>query len=368
MSLRHICFENVTRVAAAVVLAALAAGCGGQQSAAAPQAPPPTPVKVAVIQSAPLADASEFVATIKSLTSTTINPQVDGHITRIFVKSGDRVKAGAPLLQIDPARQQASVTSQDAARAAQEANVAYAKQQIARAKELFAVGAISKQELEQAETNLNTAEAQLASLSAQVKEQRVTLQYYQVLAPTSGIVGDVPVRVGMRVATDTLLTTIDQNESLEAYVNVPLERAAELKVGLPLDLVDGAGNKVAETKVSFISPRVDDQTQSVLVKGIIKGSGGGALRSLQFVRARLTWKTEDGLVVPVVAVMRINGKHFVYVAEQKDGKSVARQRPVTLGHIVKDDYTVLGGLQANDKVVVSGVQKLMDGAPIDPQA
>lgn len=359
-------YPRLARTASALLIAIAAAGCGGQQ-AGPPPAMPPTPVKVATVQPAPVADASELVATIKSLTSTTIHPRVDGWITRIYVKSGDRVKAGTPLLQIDPARQQAAVASQDSARAAQEANVAFAQQQLARAKELFAVGANSKQELEQAETNLNTARAQLAALSAQVKEQSVTLGYYQVLAPTSGIVGDVPVRVGMRVSPDTLLTTVDQNQNMEIYVSVPIERAADLKQGLPIEIVDRDGKKLGETTVNYISPTVDNQTQAVLVKGNIKGSDS-ALRNAQFVRARVIWKTADGLVVPVVAVLRINGKHFVYVSEQKDGKAVARQRPVTLGQIIKDDYTVLDGLKANEQVVVSGVQKLMDGAPIAPSA
>jgi len=358
--------KEYARAAAALLVAIAAAGCGGQQ-AGGPQAPPPTPVKVATVHPAPVADASELVATIKSLSSTTIHPRVDGWITRIYVKSGDRVKVGTPLLQIDPARQQAAVASQDSARAAQQANVAFAEQQLKRAKELFAVGANSKQELEEAETNLNTARAQLEALSAQVKEQSVTLGYYQVLAPTSGIVGDVPVRVGMRVSPDTLLTTVDQNANMEVYVAVPIERASELKRGLPIEIVDGTGKKLSETTVNYISPTVDDQTQSILVKGNLKGDDS-ALRSAQFVRARVIWKTADGLVVPVVAVIRINGKHFVYVAESKDGKSVARQRPVTLGQIIKDDYTVLDGLKPNEQVVVSGVQKLIDGVPIAPSA
>ncbi len=367
MSRYHHSTKIHARAAASLLIAIAAAGCGGQQ-AGGPQAPPPTPVKVATVHPAPVADASELVATIKSLSSTTIHPRVDGQITRIYVKSGDRVKAGTPMLQIDPLRQQAAVASQDSAHAAQEANVAFAEQQLKRAKELIAVGAISTQEMEQAETNLNTARAQLAALSAQVKEQSVTLGYYQVLAPTSGTVGDVPVRVGMRVSPDTLLTTVDQNQDLEIYVNVPIERAPELKRGLPIEIVDGQGKKLAETTVNYISPTVDDQTQSVLVKGNVKGGAGDMLRSAQFVRARVIWKTADGLVVPVVAVIRINGKHFVYVSENKDGKSVARQRPVTLGQIIKDDYTVLGGLKANEQVVTSGEQKLIDGAPIAPSA
>jgi RND family efflux transporter MFP subunit len=360
--------KDVARAAAALLIALTSAACGGGQQAGAPQAPPPMPVKVVAVKPAPVADASELVATIKSLSSTTIHPRVDGQITRIYVKSGDRVKAGAPLLQIDPLRQQAAVASQESGRAVQEANVAFAQQQLNRAKELIAVGAISKQELEQAEVNVNTARAQLSALSAQVREQSVTLGYYQVLAPTAGIVGDVPVRVGMRVSPDTLLTTVDQNQNLEVYVSVPLERAAELRPGLPIELLDREGKKVSETTVNYISPSVENQTQSVLVKGLVKGGDGNALRSSQFVRARVIWKTADGLVVPFVAVIRINGKHFVYVAEQKDGKSVARQRAVTLGQVIADDYTVLGGLQANEQVVISGVQKLMDGAPIAPEA
>ena len=104
-------------------------------------------------------------------------------------------------MQIDPQRQQAAVSSQEAERAAREANVAYARQQQQRANELFAAGAISKQELEQAQTALRTAEASLQALQAQVQQQQVQLRYYTISAPTSGIVGDVPARVGMQVSS-----------------------------------------------------------------------------------------------------------------------------------------------------------------------
>jgi RND family efflux transporter MFP subunit len=270
-------------------------------------------------------------------------------------------------MQIDPRRQAATVSSQSAASAAQQAAVAYAKQQLDRANELFKVGANSRQELEQAQTNYDTAQAQLKSLDARVAQEQVTLQYYQVLSPVDGIIGDVPVRLGDRVTPDTTLTTVDRNQDLEVYVSVPLERAPTLKLGLPIEVLDSTGNKLTSTTVTFISPRVDDQTQSVLVKGLIKG-GETKVRSLQFVRARLTWQKREGLVVPVVSVIRVNGAYFVYAVEEKDGKAVARQRPVRLGSIVNDNYVVLGGLQANDRVVVSGVQKLADGAPITPQA
>jgi RND family efflux transporter MFP subunit len=166
------------------------------------------------------------------------------------------------------------------------------------------------------------------------------------------------------VTTQTVLTSVEQNARLEVYVAVPLERAADLRVGLPLQVKGADGGTLAETTVSFVSPRVDDQTQSVLVKGIV--ANAGRLRSNQFVRARIVWKSAKGLLIPVVAVIRVGGQHFAYVAEDKNGSLVARQRAVKLGPVVGNDYTLLSGIQPNERIVTSGVQKLADGAPIAP--
>jgi RND family efflux transporter MFP subunit len=309
-------------------------------------------------------DATEYVATLKSLHSTTIQPQIDGQITEILVKSGDRVAQGAPLVQIDPRRQQAAVSSQEAERSAREAAVSFAREQQKRASELFAAGAISRQEEEQAETALRTAEANFRSLQAQVQQQQVQLRYYTITAPTRGIVGDVPVRVGMQVSTQTLLTTIDQNDTLEVNVAVPIERASDLKVGLPVKILSSDGEQMlATTTIGFVSPRVDDQTQSLLVKGSVRNPDG-KLRSSQFVRARIVWRTVEAITVPVTAVLRLNGQYFAFVAENAEGKLVARQRAIKVGPIAGDAYPVPDGLKAGERVVVSGVQRLVDGAPI----
>jgi RND family efflux transporter MFP subunit len=356
-----------TAVAATLLAgAAVAASCSGQPAQGGPQGFPPTPVKIVDAKTTPLEDTTEYVATLRSLRSTTIKPQIDGQITQIFVRSGDRVAAGARLMQIDPQRQQAAVSSEEAERAAREAAVAFARQQQQRASELFAAGAISKQELEQAQTALQTAEASLQALQAQVQEQQVQLRYYTITAPTAGVVGDVPARVGMQVSSQTLLTTIEQNETLEVYVSVPVERSNDLKPGLPLRVMSGDGREVlALTTVSFISPSVDETTQTILVKGIVRNRDG-KLRSSQFVRARIVFKTDQGLVVPVTAVARVAGQYFAYVAEGADGKLVARQRVIRVGPIVGDNYPVLEGIKPGDKVIVSGAQKLVDGAPIVP--
>jgi RND family efflux transporter MFP subunit len=275
------------------------------------------------------------------------------------------VAAGTKLVQIDPSKQQAAVKSQEDLRAARRAALGFAEQQHERVRALHAQGITSAQDLDQAKTALEGAEAEVRALEAQVEEQRVQLAYHEVAAPTAGVVGDIPVQVGDRVTTTTLLTTVDQPSGLEAYVNVPVERAPRLRPGLGLQVLDAAGAVVAETKVAFVAPRVDDATQTILVKAPVPNEAGG-LRTHQFAKARVIWGTHEGPVVPVLAVSRISGQYFVFVAESEKGALVARQRPIKVGEIVGNDYLVIEGVAAGDKVVVSGTQFLTDGAPVRP--
>ena len=320
-------------------------------------------VKTIVIQPVPIPDASEYLATLKSRHSTALNPQVEGQVTNIFVKSGDHVTAGAPLMQIDPLKQQALVGSQEAARAAQVANVQYAQIQWERVKKLYDAGVVSKQDLDQAQTNLDTAQQQLKALDAQVRQQQVELHYYSVVAPTDGIVGDIPVRVGDRVTTSTLLTTVDEPGNLEVYVNVPVERSKDVKMGQTVELLDAAGNVAAQSRIDFISPEVDNTTQSILVKATVKNTSG-ALRTSQFARARIIWGVHQGPVIPVLAVSRINGQFFVFVVEGSGKSVVARQKMLRLGEITGNRYAVLDGIKAGDRIVVEGAQNLVDGAAV----
>jgi len=322
-------------------------------------------VRTIILEPKPIPQSSEFVATIRSLRSTTVQPQVEGIVRQVLIRSGDRVGAGQPLIQIDPDKQQATNTVTESQRASREADLAYAKQQLARLQKLFDAGAVSRAELEQAETAHKNAEAQLAAVQSQIRENQVELQYYRVTAPSAGIVGEVVIRQGDRVTPSTVITTIDQPEGLEAYINVPLERAMNLKTGLTVELLDNDGKVIAANPITFIAPRADDATQSVLVKATLRQMPP-MIRVLQYVRARIVWSNEPTLSVPIVAVSRLAGQHFVFVAEQSDKGVVARQKPVTVGEVSGDDYVVRGGLTAGERVIVSNVQKLGDGAPVKP--
>jgi RND family efflux transporter MFP subunit len=351
----------------ALSLAALGAACSGDSvKGATPQADPAIPVKIQVAQSVPINDTTEYVATLKSRDSAVIMPQVEGQITNINVHSGDRVAPGTELMQIDPSKQQATVNSQEHSRAAQEANLDYAQQQYNRISALAAAGVVARQDLDQARSALDTAKAQLKSLDAQVQEQQVQLHYYRVTAPSTGIVGDIPVHVGDRVTTTTTLTSVDQPGSLEAYVYIPVERSPQLKMNMPVQIVDGSGQALADSRVSFISPQVDNTTQTVLIKSRI-ANNEDRLRNLQFIRARVIWGTHQGPVVPLVAVSRVGGQYFAFVAEDQNGKLVAHQKALRLGEMNGNDYVVLDGIKPGDKIIVSGVQFLVDGATVAPQ-
>lgn len=345
----------------------IVAACGGTPQEGGPGGPggafPPTEVAVRPLEAKPIPQTSEYVATIRSLRSITVQPDVEGVVRRLLVRAGDRVTQGQPLLQIDSSRQQANVTTIESLRTAREADVALAGQQLARAQKLFEAGAVSRAELEQAESLAKTTKAQLDSVLLQAKEARVQLDYYQVTAPSAGIVGEVAIREGDRVNPSTAITTIDQANGLEAYINVPLEQSAVLRTGLQVELLDSSGAVIASNPITFVAPRADDATQSVLAK-VTLGRMPDSVRVMQYLRARIIWSSEPRLTVPLVAVSRISGQYFVFVAESGPQGQVARQKPIVVGDVIGEDYVVNSGLNAGEQVIVSNVQKLADGAPV----
>jgi len=361
-------------VAFALSVAAFACGTGqtgeagpGETGAPAggPAAFPPMPVDTVVLAPRPVARASEFVATIQSLRSITVQPQVEGIVRQVMVRAGDRVAAGQALMQIDPDKQQATNTVTESQRASRDADLAFANQQLARMQKLHVAGAVSLAELEQAEAAKKNAEAQLEAVRSQIRENEVELEYYRVTAPSAGILGEIIVRQGDRVTPSTTITTIDEAAGLEAYVYVPVERATELRPGLLVELLNGDGEVVASAPIGFIAPRADDATQSVLVKATLR-QVPTSFRVMQYVRARIVWSDEPALTVPIIAVNRLAGQYFVFVVARTERGVVARQTPVTLGEVAGNDYVVEGGLSTGDQVIVSNVQKLGDGAPVQP--
>lgn len=359
--------HSVLRVVCLGVLTSLAAvACGGgAPPAGGPGDMPATAVEIVTLAPVAVEDQTEFVGTVKSRRSTNVQPQVEGFLTRIAVTSGSRVVPGAPLFEIDSASQQAAVAALESTKVAREADAAWARQQAARAKALLDAGAGSQQEMEQAATAVKTTEAQLRAIDDQIRLQRNELAYYRVTASTSGVVGDIPVRVGDRVTRTTALTTIDDNTGMEVYVSVPVQDATRLRPGLTLKVLGPSRELLATERIFFVASTVDE-TQTILAKAALT-SGSTKFRADQFVPVSLVWSESPVLVVPLSSVTRVGGQFFVFVAEKGDGGAlVAKMRPVKLGAVTGNNYVVLEGLKAGDQLIAAGVQKIGDGAPVTP--
>lgn len=401
---------------------------GGPMGAGGPSGPMAMPVRIGEAQSTTIEDNSEYVARLESRQSVRPKPQVSGQITNIFVKPGDRVRTGAPIIQINPAEQAASLQSQLAAvesarselklaqadvasakqnliskqaqRQSTQSNLAFQQEEFRRFSQLQSQGAVTRQALDQRRLDLQRAQAELAQIEAEIRaqeaaiaraeanitkqdrliqqqtagatEQRVRLNYYTINAPFSGVIGDIPVKVGDFVSSSSELYTIADNNTLLIQINVPVEQATRLRMGMPVRLIDNQGKTIQTGQISFIAPNINPQTQSILVKASFDNTNG-SLRTDQFVQARIIWETRPGVVVPVTAISRMAGQNFVFVVEKtptpdKPGNMIARQITVELGKITGNQQEILKGLQPGQEIVVAGILQLRDGIPIMPES
>jgi RND family efflux transporter MFP subunit len=396
---------------------------GQPQPSPASAQPPGVRVKISTVQTGIIEDSSEFVANLESRRSVNLQPRIQGQVAQIFVRAGDTVATGDPIIQVDAREQQASVNSVaasaevarsqlDNARATLQSlqaerlsnlsDVKLNQREYDRYASLAAEGAESRQVRDQYANRLETAQAQLRATEARIKaqeasivqsekslqqaqaninQQQVQLQYYKITAPFPGTVGDIPVKVGDFVNTSTQLATITQNQPLELNIYVPIERGPQLRKGTPVEVMDAQGKRLGMSRVFFISPSANNNTQAVLIKALYDNTRN-QLRADQFARARVIWNQRPGVLVPTTAVTRVAGETFVYVAQtpppspspspqsaQEGGPQlIARQKRVKLGNIKGNNYQVLEGLQPGDRIIVSGLLNLRDGAPIIPES
>ena len=230
-----------------------------------------------------------------------------------------------------------------------------------------ALGA-AKERVESARSAISGQQAALKQAEIRVNIANDNLDFNLIVAPIDGIVGNIQSKVGDYLEAGDQLTSITQDDALELSVSVPLEQTEELKIGLPVEVIDFQGKAIAKGDVSFISPKVDRSSQAVLVKAALNNNG--RLKDDSFARAKIIWSEKTGVLIPTETVSRIAGKSFVFVAEekeQKDGfsKLVAVQKPVTLGAIQGQSYQVISGLELGDRLITTGILNLANNTPIN---
>ncbi|AFY34062.1 efflux RND transporter periplasmic adaptor subunit [Calothrix sp. PCC 7507] len=403
-----------------LLLAVLLVGGGGfaiwnflKPKATAPAKPrsQSVPISVQTIQSDKVESSSEFVGTLEAQERVSLQPQIQGRIDRVFVKSGDRVTQGEPIvsLSIDQAKAQvisavaganssraalataqAQLESAQATQAKAAADVRLQRTQFNRTQQLVTEGAQAKQQLDIAQNNLDTSVASLDAAQKQVNAAKasieqaksnlqqskaniasvqVNLNYKQVLAPISGVVGDFPVKEGDYVNIGQTLTSIIKNDELDMRISVPSNYAAQLRSGLPVELLDvNTGDRLTTGQINFISPQVNTGVQGILIKARFANSQN-KLRDGQYVRAKIVWNQHQGLLVPTLAISRIGGQNFVFLVENStSGKpQQVHQQPVKLGEVQGDRYQVIQGVKSGDRIAISNILKLRDGTPVEPQ-
>ena len=363
-------FQRIYAITLLLIAGMAATGCQKKPAAAAggPQMQG-LPVQTVTVTMAPVAQTSEYVATIKSRRSTVLLPQVSGQLTEILVHSGDRVKSGQLLMEIDPRQQRATVDSLRATELQKKALDDYDTIEVDRQRKLFEAGVTSRDAYEQAQQAFQNAKADYESAVQARKAGEQLLGYYAIRAPFDGVAGDVPVHVGDYVSPNlspaTVLTTVDENSHLEAYIYIPTERAGDVRQGLGVNLTDNNGKLLEKTRIDFVSAEVDSTLQGILVKAPVQ-TKPELLRNAQLVKAEVIWSTKPMAVVPVLAVTRQGEESFVYVVRQQNGMAAAHRTSVSLGETVGNNYSILSGLNAGDRVIVSATQFLVDGMPVMP--
>ncbi|MGP8269744.1 MAG: efflux RND transporter periplasmic adaptor subunit [Terracidiphilus sp.] len=367
--MRKNALKRIHGVSCLALMGLAAIGCQKKPAAPADPGMQAMPVQTVTVSLSPVAQSSEYVATIKSRRSATLEPQVQGTLIHIRVRSGDHVKTGQVMFEIDPRLQVAAVEAARATERQKKALYDYNVSEIERQRKLFAAGITSRDAYEQAQQAFANTKADYEGAVDTRKSQEAQLAYYTIRAPFDGVVGDVPVHEGDFVAPlnspPSVLTTVDENKNLETYIYVPTERSTQVKQGLDVELMDNSGKLLEKTKIDFLSPEVDTTLQGILVKAPVH-SAPELLRTAQMVKARVIWSTKQMAVIPVLAVTRQGGQTFVYVAQQQNGHFVAHQTPVTLGDTVGNSYSISSGLNAGDKVIVSSTQFLVNGMPVMP--
>ncbi|MDY7023968.1 MAG: efflux RND transporter periplasmic adaptor subunit [Cyanobacteriota bacterium] len=267
---------------------------------------------------------------------------------------------------------EAQITTQERRINSAQARVASAGQAFERQVATLEAQIVSQQKVIDAqEADVNRLARDVDQARADAAAQQAVLEYYEITAPISGIVGEVPVKVGDFVDSQSVLTSIRQNDQLEVNIDIPVGRLSQIRVGTPVELIaQETGELIGTSRISFISPDTGTGTQTILVKAIYNNQDN-QLRTDQIVRARVIWEQQAGITVPTTAINRIGAQSFVFVVEEEnqDGQQtqIAKQKPVELGSIQGQGYEVISGLKAGDRIVSEGVVKLRDGTPVVDQ-
>lgn len=335
----------------------------------------PVPVDVAIVEEKNARLWTSFSARLTAVEQADIRPQVAGRITRINFTEGALVQKGQPLFTIDPRPYQAQVTRAEAAVAAAETRLNLASLELSRARALIAKQAIAKRVLDERENDYRLAESDVQSARAALLQATVDLDHAYIEAPISGRAGRPELTVGNVVEVGgqqaPLLTTIVDSRKLYAEFNVDEDTYINLlgdskpgKDRLPVKMTLGEhGDKIYEGYLSAFDNSFNTTSGTIRARAVFDNKDGELVPGLFATVMVGTAKERPVLTVPETALNTDQTKKYVFVVDES---STATYREVTLGQVVEGGRVVTSGLSAGDKIVVSGLQRIRPGAPVQP--
>lgn len=357
-------------------------GVSSSQAEPAAAAPPATPVSVATVVQSDVSAWDEFSGRLEAVERVDIRSRVAGTIQSVHFKEGTLVKKGDLLLTIDPAPYAAEVDGAGAKVASAQARVTQARGQQERSQRLWNEQAISRREFDEHVNGRGEADANLRVAQAALQAARLSLGYTQLRAPVSGRVGRLEVTVGNLVAAGPgapVLTTLVSVSPI--YASFDADEQAIAKVlkdaqggaagaGRNLDRIPvqmgtaTSADTPFEGKLQLVDNQVDAKSGTVRARAVFDNPDGQLMPG-QFARIRMGQATPaKALLVNERAVGTDQNKKFVMVV---DADNKAQYREVTLGAAVEGLRVVKTGLQANERIVVNGLQRIRPGALLAPQ-
>lgn len=365
-------------IALPVAIAAAIHWRTAEAEAQLPAAATPAPtVDVVQVQPQTISDQREYSGRLEAVDYVAIRPQVSGTIERVHFDDGARVKAGAVLFTIDPRPYRAAVARAQADLAAAEARVAYTASELNRAKRLLKSNAVARKDFEEKRHAARVAAAQRQGAEATLAAAQLDLEHTRVVAPVSGRLSRANVTEGNFVTTGAgspALTTLVSVDTL--YASFEVDEQSYLEFVQPASLSAGARPSVAmglsneqgfprNGRLSSVDNRLDTASGTIRVRAEFDNTDGRLLPGL-YARIRLTGGAQrSAVLIDETAIGTDQDKRFVLVVDEND-QTVYRQ--VRLGALHNGMRVVETGLQAGERVVVSGLQRVRPGDPVAPNA
>lgn len=358
----------------ALLLCCALAGCSrGQKNAKASGPPPAVPVGVATVKQRDFPVYLTGLGAVQAFNTVSLKTRIDGQITQVNFQEGQDVKQGELLIQIDPRPYQVALEQAQANLQRDEAQLNNAKVQYDRMKALYAGGVIAKQDLDTQEASFGQYEGTIAADKAAIDSAKLNLVYTRITSPINGRIGLRQVDIGNYVtaASGSSMAVITQMHPIAIIFTLPEDQLQSVrekmqKGTLQVDVYNRDDQtKLSTGKLLTIDNQIDPTTGTAKFKAVFENPDNN-LWPAQFVNVHLLLETRKGAITsPVSAIQRGPQGTFVYLV---DSNNTVQVRPVQLALTQGNTVVIASGLQAGDRVVTDGQEKLQAGSRVQPQA